>query len=80
MNTSEGLRRTAQVVRWIGVGLATIIVIGGIATGVAQVRSSYTMSGDDWIGGTFAFAIGSAFVFFSAKAVAWIIEGFAKEK
>lgn len=69
MNGSEGLRRIAAVVRWIGMGLAALSVGMGVWAA--------TENGVSGLAGGAGFA---AFFYLGARATAWIIEGFAAPK
>ncbi|MDO8313587.1 MAG: hypothetical protein Q7T25_16770 [Sideroxyarcus sp.] len=77
MNSSEGLRRIAQVVRWIGLICASITILTGLGGWALQFRNT---SINEFFGGAVVIGIGAAFFFYSSRALAWIIDGFAKEK
>ena len=64
MNLSEGLRRMATVIRWLGYLIAAGCLIGAL-----------NAKGQDY----WAFLIAAAFFGGLGWVVAWIIEGFGKE-
>ena len=95
MNGSEGLRRIAAVVRWIGMGLA-VLFFGGFAWfAVGELYAHFTCGPTPDRYGVIpdcegriknvAVALGggmafAAFFYLGARATAWIIEGFAAPK
>jgi hypothetical protein len=79
MNASEGLRRIAQVVRWIGIGLAATVLLIGVGAGIIELSTS-ERNPYGLVGGAAGVIVGAAFFYYSAKALAWVIDGFAKEQ
>jgi hypothetical protein len=64
MNASEGLKRIAQVIRWIGYFLAGVCLLGIIKN---NANTDFLII----VGGFFAGA---------GWAIGWIIDGFAEKK
>lgn len=71
MGKQEGLHRIAKVIRWIG----------GILAGLVLLLLIPMFTAGNSIEDTLWFSVGVFFVaavfYFGAKAVAWVIEGFA---
>lgn len=79
MNSGEGLRRIAQVVRWCGNGIAALVFVGGVLAGLSDMSSGGHTIGQVLGVGAFI-VVATAFFYYSAKALAWVIDGFAKDK
>ena len=92
MNASEGLRRIATVVRWIGVGLGGVALLIGVGAALSTVVDYVScvpvlrMDGSthdcrprlgDALGAAGAGLAVAAFFVLGARATAWIIDGFA---
>jgi hypothetical protein len=95
VNGSEGLRRIAAVIRWIGMGLAAAALLFGVVMAgtilVDHLSCVPTLARDgsvrecqarlDEVAGGVAGGLGfAAFFYIGARATAWIIEGFAAPK
>jgi hypothetical protein len=95
VNGSEGLRRIAAVIRWIGIGLAAASLLFGLAMTVTVLGDHLscvpTIARDGSVlecrsrlgemAGGVAGGLGfAAFFYIGARVTAWIIEGFAAPK
>lgn len=69
MNTAEGVRRLATVVRWIGDGLGILCIVGGVSILISNNDDMWGL----WIG-----LIGGAFSSGCGRAISWVLQGFAK--
>lgn len=74
MNASEGLKRVAKLVRWIGTGFAVITFGGG-----AVMLFDSELIGDRLLVIAITIIIASIF-YFGGKALGWVIDGFAESK
>lgn len=73
MNASVGLKRIAQLVRWITSGIAVVIFGGGLAIALFSGRDSKLL--------VVTMCAGIAFVVYGAgKGLGWVIDGFAEPK
>ncbi len=75
MNTSEGLKRIAQLVRWFANGLAGLLFFVGIAL---LLFGSGDRGDAGWM--FLLFVIFAAVVCAVGAGVAWVIEGFAEPR
>jgi 4-hydroxybenzoate polyprenyltransferase len=73
MNPSEGLKRIAQLARWIGTGLAAIIFSCGAAIAIFG-------NPKEWFFFTLATLIAAAIVYGVGRGLGWVIDGFAEPK
>ena len=76
MNTSEGLKRIAKVVRWTGIVLASISSVIFLYEAISPVFSGGRFQ-SEVIG---VVIITAALFYFGGKALGWVIDGFAKSK
>jgi hypothetical protein len=73
MNTSEGLRRVAAVIRFFGYGVAALLVAGSmVVLFIPGARDALALAG---IGLVCAAASAG-----TGWGLAWIVDGFAKER
>lgn len=70
MNPHEGLTRIAQVIRWLGYGVAVLFALLGV--GILFGDAS------DKVGFCFAMVVCGALTAGAGWAIAWVIDGFAK--
>lgn len=70
MNASEGVRRLARVIRWIGDGIGGVIaVVGTYSILTSEAPKLGSVAGVLLVGAIFSGA---------GRAVSWILQGLAK--
>ncbi len=79
MNSNEGLKRIAQVARWSGSIIGASIILISLGTLIFNESSNH-LTWRDLSFGAFLVLSFAAFFHYSAKALGWIIDGFAKDK
>jgi uncharacterized membrane protein HdeD (DUF308 family) len=76
MNTSEGIRRIATAIRWVG------DVVGGLLIGVAAFGTIHGWvpgGGENWTVLTLGLIFGVPLIV-GGRLLSWIINGFAEPK
>ncbi len=71
MNSGEGLRRIATVVRWIGIGVAVLCLALGLVLLFAFQNT------EDRAFALLTSVIAAGLSYGAGRALGWIIEGFA---
>lgn len=70
MNTAEGVRRLAAIIRWIGDGLGAVCLVAGIVLAYNAIANQLAVL----VGALLVAALFSG----SGRAVSWILRGFAE--